>query len=159
MHGKLSMPTSHRAVSESFFDVIDKIMLVTGFLLLVAAVALFSKAYQWVSAASFVLGVLLVVVGAILRSESFRLKVPSKEGWGAILICVSAAVMAGAVIALFFAVPGQSFIMPTSFRRGADSIIMINLDRPNAWLSPILAAFGLGLLVFGVVLKFHRDIF
>jgi hypothetical protein len=157
--GKSNMPIDLKAALELFSDVIDKIMIVAGFFFLIIAVALFSKAYQWFSAASLLLGVLLIVVGTIVHFESFTLKVPSREGWGTVLVCVSSVFMASAVIVSLFAVPSSIFAMPTSYHRGADYIILVSLTRPNAWLAPILVWVGIGLLVLGIVLKFSEDIF
>jgi len=157
--GKLDMPIDLKAALEFFSNSMDKILLVAGFFLLIVAIVLFSPIYQWFSAASFLFGVLLIVVGTILHFESFTLKVPSREGWGTILICVSAVFLATAVIVTFFAEPGSVHMLPTSWKPGGEYIILISLTRPVAWLAPILAWSGIGLLVFGVTLKFFRDIF
>jgi hypothetical protein len=153
------MSIEFQAASEFFRNIIDKIMVVAGIISLLASVALFSPMYQWVSEVTFLSGVLLIVLGAVLHFESFTLKVPSREGWGTILMCVAAMFMATAVMFLLFAVPGGAYVMPTSFRRGAESIILISLTRPNAWLAPILIWVSVGFLVFGLFLKFSRDIF
>lgn len=153
------MPIDLKAALEFIRDVIGKIMIVAGSFLLILAVALFSRAYQWLSAASFLFGVLLILVGIILHFESLTLKVPSLEGWGTILICISAMFMATAVVAFFFAVPGKPYLIPSSFRQGAPKIVVITLAHPNAWLTPILACIGVGFLALGVFLKFFRDIF
>lgn len=153
------MPIDLEAILEFFSDAIDKIMLVAGFFFLIIAVSLFSPVYQWFSAASFLFGVLLIIVGSILHFESFTLKIPSREGWGTILICASAMFMATAGIVTFFAEPGSVIILPTSFRPGAKSIMLITLTRPIAWLAPVLAWIGIGLLVFGFMLKSFSDIF
>jgi len=158
-HGKLKMAIGLKSAWELLRDAIDKLMLVAGFFLLIIAVFLFSPIYQWVSAVSFLFGVLLIVVGTILHFESFSLKVPSREGWGTILICVSTVFMASAVIVFLFAVPGPAYLVPTSFRPGAESILLITLTRPNAWLAPILAWIGTGLLILGALIKFFWDIF
>ena len=158
-HGKLSMPIDLKAALGFFSDAIDKIMLVAGFFLLILAVFLSSPMYPWFSAASFLFGVILIVVGTILHYESFALKVPSREGWGTILICVSAVFMAAAVVVSLFAVPGSVWISRAGFKPGQRSVILITLTRPNAWLAPILGWTGIGLLVFGAMLKFFRDIF
>jgi hypothetical protein len=154
---KLNMPPNLKAALEFLRDTVDKIMLVAGFFLLFLAFALFSRAYQWSSAVSLISGVLLIVVGIILHYESFTWKVPSAEGWGTILMCISAVFMAATVIVFFFAVPGRVFIL-SGLRGRSESTMLITLTRPNAWLAPILASIGIGLLVFGVVLKFLRDI-
>jgi len=158
-HGKLNMTIDLKAALGFFSDVIDKILLVAGFFFLILAVFLLSPMYQWFSAASFLLGVLLIVVGTILHFESFALRVPSREGWGTILICVSAVFMATAAIVAFFAVPGSGWMSRAGFKPGQRSVILITLARPNAWLAPILGWTGIGLLVFGAMLKFFRDVF
>ncbi len=153
------MPIDFKAALQFFSDAIDKIMLVAGFFFLIMAVSLFSVVYQWFSAASFLVGVHLIVVGTILHFESFTLKVPSREGWGTILICVSAELVAAATMLALFAVPGRAVILPTGFKPGSGYIAIINSTRPYLWLAPILALSGIGLLLFGVVLKFFREIF
>jgi uncharacterized membrane protein len=158
-HGKTFMSIDLKEALEFLRDAIDKIILVTGFFLLILAVALFSRTYQWYSSISLLCGVLLIVVGISLHYESFTLKIPSAEGWGTILMGISALFMAAAVIVFLFAVPGRAYVLPTSFRPRAENIIFITLTRPNAWIAPIFAGIGIGLFIFGVVLKFFRDIF
>lgn len=156
------MPIDLEAVLEFFSDAMGKIMIIAGFFFLIIAVSLFSRVYQWLSMTSFLLGVLLIVVGTILHFETLTWKVPSKKGWGTILICVSAMFMASAVAFFFFAVPGSAWILPTSFRRGdvrGSYIILIDLKRPSAWLTPIMGCIGIILLIFASVLKFFDDIF
>lgn len=160
-HGKLRMPIDLRTGLDFVSNAIGRIMVVAGFFLLIGAVALFSKAYQFSSVASFVLGVFLIVTGAIVHYESPALKVPSREGWGAILVCVSTVFLASALVVILYAVPGSLFAMPRSWGRAGsttDYILLLDLQRPNAWLAPFLAWTGIGLLVLGLLLKFSREI-
>jgi hypothetical protein len=139
--------------------IIDKIMVVVGAFFIIFAILQFTPAYQWVSFSSFLFGVFLIVVGVALHFESPSFKVPSREGWGTILICLSFLLMATAITLLLYAVIGRMQIVPTSFRRGAESLIRFGLDRPAAWLAPILFWSGVGVLIFGIVLKLSRDWF
>lgn len=152
------MPINLRAALDFLRNVIGRIMVLAGFLFLVISVLLFTPMYQWLFAVSFFLGVFLIIFGIALHFESFTLKVPSREGWGTILICVSAFCIASALIVALFAVVGETHILPTSFRRGAENIILISLARPNAWLAPILIWAGVGFFVFGLLLKLSREI-
>jgi hypothetical protein len=155
------MPLDLRAGLDFLGNAIGRIMVVAGFFLLIASVALFSKAYQWSSIASFVLGAFFIITGAIVHYESPTLKVPSREGWGAILVCVSAVFIASAAVVTLYAVPGALWAMPRSWGRAGsttDYILLLDLRRPNAWLAPFLAWTGIGLLVVGLLLKFSREI-
>lgn len=158
-HGKLGMSIDVKSVLDFFHEAIGKVMVLLGFLLLVSSVALFSKAWQYSSIASLVLGVSLVVVGVVIHYESPTLKVPSREGWGTILVCVSAVFFATAIGFFLFAVPGSVWAMPASWgRRGVgESILLMDLTRPNMWLTPILMWSGIGLFAFGILLKFSRE--
>lgn len=153
------MPIDLEAVLEFFSDAMGKIMIIAGFFFLIIAVSLFSRVYQWLSMTSFLLGVLLIVVGTILHFETLTWKVPSKKGWGTILLSVSAMFLAVSAAVFFFAVPGSAWMLPTSFRRGAQDVLLIDLAHPSAWLAPILVWTSIGLLVIGVMLKFYDDIF
>lgn len=158
-HGKFNMCVDFRTVLESLGDVAGRLMVAAGIFLVIFAVLQFTPAYQWFSFASFLFGVFLIVTGIAVHFESFRVKVPSKEGWGTILMCLSVLCIAAAVTFLFYAEVGRAYIMPTSFRRGAEKLILIDLARPTAWLAPILFWTGIGFLVSGFVLKFSKEIF
>lgn len=153
------MPIDLAAALEFLRDVKDRIMAVVGFVFVIIAVLQFSPMYQLFSVASFLFGVFLIIFGVALHFESLTLKVPSREGWGTIMICVSAFCIASAAMFALFAVVDKLLILPTSFRRGADNIMVITLARPYAWLAQILIWAGVGLFVFGLVLKFSREIF
>jgi len=153
------MPIRHKTVWGFVGGVVDKVFVLIGFSLLIFAVSSFSQAYQWEFALGLPLGVFLIMVGIVLHFEVFTLKIPSREGYGTILLCVSVLFMAGAVIAAFFAVPGESYAFPTSDKPGAKWITVLQLERPNAWLAPILFGLGVGLLILGFVLRSFRDIF
>ncbi len=164
-HGKLRMRLDLRTGLDFISNAIGRIMVVAGFFLLIAAVALFSSVYQWSSAVSFVLGIFLIFTGAIVHYESPTLKVPSWEGWGVILVCVSTLFMASAVVVVLYAVPGALWSMPTFMRRfwgtpreGRDYLLLLDLQRPSAWLAPFLALTGIGLFVVGLLLKFSRNL-
>lgn len=148
------MPIGLGAVLGFLHDIVDRIMVLAGIFFLIIAILQFSPAYQWFTVASFLFGVFLIVFGTALHFESFTLKVPSREGWGTILICVSVLCMSTAMMVALFAVAGKAHILPTSFRRGAENIIVIELVRPTLWLAPILLWGGVGLLLFGLALKF-----
>ena len=152
--GKVGMPIDLEAVAEFLHNIIDRIIVLAGIFLLIIAILQFSPAYQWFTVASFLFGVFLIVFGVALHFESFTLKVPSKEGWGTILMCVSVLCMSTAIMVALFAVAGGAYILPTSFRRGAESIVVIQLVRPILWLAPILLWGGVGLLLIGLALKF-----
>lgn len=158
-HGKVGMSIDFRSVLDFFHEAIGRVLVLVGFFLLISSVALFSKAWQYSSMASLVLGVTLVVVGIVVHFESPTLKVPSREGWGTILVCISAVFFATAVGFFLFAVPGSVWAMPASLgRRGVGEVILfMDLTRPNAWLSPILIWSGVGLFAFGILLKFSRE--
>lgn len=153
------MPIRQTA-SEFFKDIKDKIMVVAGTSLLVASVVLFSSMYQWFSGAVFLSGVFLILLGVVLHFETLSWKIPSREGWGTIVLCFSVMLMATALVVLFFAVPGEAFIWLQ--RKGARSPLVLymlfDLIHPAAWLAPILAWVSVGFLVLGVFLKFSRDI-
>jgi hypothetical protein len=153
--------SSRQTASEFFRGIIDKIMVVAGISLLVTSVVLFSSMYQWFSAAVFLFGVFLILLGAVLHFETLSWKIPSREGWGTIVLCFAAMLMATAVVVLFFAVPGEVFIW--QMRKGARGpevlYALFDLIHPTAWLAPILAWAGVGFLALGVFLKFSRDIF
>jgi len=157
-HGKPRMPLDLRARLGFVSDAIGRIMVVVGFFLLIAAVALFSKAYQWSFAAALMLGVFLIVFGIVLHYESLTLKVPSKGGLGTILMCTSTMFLAGGIVAALFAVPGSLWAIPFRIHGGTEYVLLLRLDRPNAWLTPILMWIGVGLFVFGFLLKFSGEI-
>ena len=148
------MPIDFGAVAEFLHNIIDRIMVLAGIFFLIIAVLEFSPAYQWFTVASFLFGGFLIVSGIALHFESFTLKVPSREGWGTILMCVSVLCMSGAIMVALFAVAGKAYLLPTSFRRGADYILLVELVRPTLWLAPILLWGGVGLFLFGLALKF-----
>lgn len=152
------MPIRHKTVWGFVGGVIDKVFVLVGFSAHRSSF-FFSQAYQWEFALGLLLGVFLIMVGIVLHFEVFTLKIPSLEGYGTILLCASVLFMAGAVIAAFFAVPGESYAFPTSDKPGAKWITVLQLERPNAWLAPILFGLGVGLLILGFVLRSFRDIF
>jgi len=158
-HGKLGMSIDFRPVLDFFREAMGKVLVLIGFFLLISSVALFSKAWQYSSLTSLVLGVFLVVVGIVVHYESPTLKFPSREGWGTILVCVSALFFATAVGFFLFAVPGSVWAMPAAWgRRGVGEVILlVDLTRPSAWLTPILIWAGIGVFGFGVLLKFSRE--
>jgi uncharacterized membrane protein HdeD (DUF308 family) len=90
------MQINAREAKEFIGNTINKVMVVCGILLLVVALLYITQAFQWVSTISFILGVFLITLGAILHVESFKLKMPSREGWGAILILISAVFLSAA---------------------------------------------------------------
>lgn len=153
------MSIDFRSVLDFFHEAIGKVMVLIGLFLLISSVALFSKAWQYSSIASLVFGVFLIVVGIVVNYESPTLKVPSREGWGTILVCASAVFFATAVGFFLFAVPGSVWAMPAVWgRRGVGQVILLmDLARPSAWLAPIFIWGGVGLFVLGVLLKFSRE--
>lgn len=150
-----------QTVSKFFRGTTDKIMVVAGISLLVASVALFTAMYQWFSGAVFLSGVFLVLLGVVLHFETLSLKVPSRGGWGTIVVCLGVMLMATAAVVLFFAVPGEVFTWLA--RKGARSplvlTVLFDLNHPFAWLAPIFVWVGVGFLVLGLFLKFSREIF
>jgi len=162
---------------DSLKDSIDTILIVLGTFFIFLTVPSLTPDNQWFSALSLLTGVILVVAGVALHFESFKWKVPSLEGFGAIIIYASFVLMAVAVISAFFALPGGIAAIPAheSSYRAVDEhgspfgfitpgppsgyFLVVLLDRPNAWFATPLMITGIGLLVFGFLLKFARDIF
>ncbi len=158
------MPPSYEVAQQFLSDIIDKVLIIAGAFFLVMTVLFFSPAYQWVSMVFLLLGVTSIIVGIVLRFESFELKIPSLEGWGTISICASAILMASAVGVALYAVAGRAYLLP-AFQRAGGRLpavyykYLLTLVHPTLWLTPILAVAGIALLTFGLFLKFYRDIF
>ncbi len=153
----MSMQVDAKTALEFFGGVADRIMIIAGFFFVIVAVLEFTVAYQLFSISSFVFGIFLVVIGIALHFESPKLKIPSVGGWGTILICLSPILMAIAFAVPLYAVIGRTYIMPTSFRQGAQQLILIDLARPNTWVGPILFWSGIGVLILGILIKFFSD--
>lgn len=165
-----------RAILDFFKDSIERIVIILGAFLFLISVLLLSPVYQWFSSLSLFFGVTLIIIGTALHFESFKWKVPSAKGLGAILIYVSLLFMAAAVATAILAVPKRIALLPVSggrdehdtprvsitpgaFPHKEGSILVMFTEHPYTCLAALLMLTGLGLLALGCLLKFAKDIF
>lgn len=134
------------AAEESLSD----ILIVSSVLMFFICILFLTPFYQSVSMFSLFFGVIFLVSGFAIRLEGpLMLTMPSKNGFGTILICVSLVVFSLAGICMIFAEP--TGVLPLRFAEGG---FMVQYAEPLAWLFIPLVAIGIGLSAFGALLKF-----
>lgn len=151
-----------RSILDFIRDHVDAMVISLGIFSIFIALLLLTRVYQYVSSVMWLFGVSLIIVGTALHFEPFQLKVPSRKGFGTLLMYISGLFMAAAVVATIFGVPTGLLIRPSDPwhpRTSSSTLISMSIERPYVWLAAPLMLTGLGILAFGFLLRFANDIF